>query len=105
MRVLPSGTTALLVELGSLDEVLALHAALLESPLEGVVDVVPAARTVLLVTDPTATSLSAVRAAVTRVTPRPHQRTTGEVVDIPVTYDGADLEEVAEIAGQTPAEI
>ena len=60
MRVLPSGTTALLVELDSLDEVLALYATLVERRLEGVVDIVPAARTVLLVTDPAATSLSSV---------------------------------------------
>jgi len=37
--------------------------------------------------------------------PRPHHRTVGDVVDIPVTYDGADLEEVARLVGQTPAEI
>jgi KipI family sensor histidine kinase inhibitor len=105
MRVLPSGTTALLVELDSLDEVLALHATLVERRLEGVVDIVPAARTVLLVTDPAATSLSSVEAAVKRMAPRPHHRTVGDVVDIPVTYDGADLEEVAELVGRTPAEI
>jgi KipI family sensor histidine kinase inhibitor len=105
MRVLPSGTTALLVEVDSLDEVLALHAALVEHRLEGVVDIVPAARTVLLVTDPAATSLSSVEAAVQRMTPRPHHRTTGDLVDIPVTYDGADLAEVAELVGRTPAEI
>ena len=52
MRVLPSGSTALLVELEDLDQVLGLYGALAEEPLAGVVDVVPAARTVLLVTDP-----------------------------------------------------
>jgi KipI family sensor histidine kinase inhibitor len=105
MRVLPSGTTALLVELDSLDEVLALHATLVERRLEGVVDVVPAARTVLLVTDPAATSLSSVEAAVKGMTPGAHHRASGDVVEIPVTYDGADLEEVAELAGLTPGEI
>jgi len=105
MRVLPAGTTALLVELESLEEVLALHATLVERRLEGVVDIVPAARTVLLVTDPAATSLSSVEAALKEVTPRPRQRTTGDVVDIPVTYDGADLEEVAEMSGRTPADV
>jgi KipI family sensor histidine kinase inhibitor len=105
MRVLPSGTTALLVELDSLDEVLALHATLVERRVEGVVDIVPAARTVLLVTDPAATSLSSVETAVKRMTPGTHQRITGEVVDIPVIYDGADLEEVAELAGRSTAEL
>ena len=104
-RVLPSGTTALLLELDSLDEVLALHATLVERRLEGVVDIVPAARTILLVTDPAATSLSSIEAAVKRMTPRPHHPTTGDLVDILVTYDGADLAEVAELVGRTPAEI
>ena len=40
MRVLPSGSTALLVELDGLDEVLGLYAALVAEPVEGVVDVV-----------------------------------------------------------------
>ena len=57
MRLLPSGSTALLVELDDLDEVLALHAALAEERPDGVVDVVPAARTVLVVIDPARTSL------------------------------------------------
>ncbi len=105
MRVLPSGTTALLVELESLEEVLALHATLVEQRLDGVVDIVPAARTVLVVTDPATTSLSSVEAAVKRMTPRPHHRATGDLVEIPVSYDGADLEEVAALAGRTPAEI
>ena len=40
MRVLPSGSTALLVELDGLDDVLGLYAALTAEPLDGVVDVV-----------------------------------------------------------------
>ena len=46
MRLLPSGTTALLVELDGLAEVLALYAALVDDLPAGVLDVVPAARTV-----------------------------------------------------------
>ena len=41
-------TSALLVELADLDEVLALYAALVDDPPAGVVDLVPAARTLLL---------------------------------------------------------
>jgi allophanate hydrolase subunit 1 len=58
MRLLPSGSAALLVEVDGLDDVLALYAALSADPPRGVVDVVPAARTVLLVTDPTVTTLA-----------------------------------------------
>jgi KipI family sensor histidine kinase inhibitor len=105
MRVLPSGSTALLVELEDLDAVLALYAALAEQPPDGVVDIVPAARTVLLVTDPARTSLSAVAEAVRRTTPRPDARTGGEEVELPVHYDGDDLEELAGLLALTPDEL
>jgi KipI family sensor histidine kinase inhibitor len=105
MRVLPSGSTALLVELEDLDAVLALYAALADEPPDGVVDVIPAARTVLLVTDPARTSLSAVADAVRRTTPRTDDRTGGEVVELPVHYDGEDLEELARLLDLTPEEL
>lgn len=105
MRVLPSGTTALLVELDDLAEVLALYAALAEDLPEGVVDVVPAARTLLVVADPAVASLSTVEQAVRSMKPRRDLRDRGEQVDIPVTYDGEDLDEAAELLGCAAAEL
>ncbi|WNV73769.1 allophanate hydrolase subunit 1 [Geodermatophilus sp. DSM 44513] len=105
MRVLPSGSTALLVELDGLDDVLGLYAALAAEPIEGVVDVVPAARTVLLVTDPAVTGLDAVEQAVRRTTPRPARQGGGETVDLPVVYDGEDLADVAALLGVDTAEV
>jgi KipI family sensor histidine kinase inhibitor len=99
MRLLPSGSTALLVELDELDDVLALYAALADEPPDGVVDVVPAARTVLVVTDPARTTLTAVADAVRRTTPRPGGQRTGDAIELPVHYDGADLHELAEQLG------
>ncbi|MCZ2818671.1 5-oxoprolinase subunit B family protein [Modestobacter sp. VKM Ac-2984] len=103
MRLLPSGSAALLVELDGLDDVLALYAALSADPPHGVVDVVPAARTVLLMTDPAVTTLAAVADAVRATTPRPDARTVGDTVELPVHYDGADLADAAELLGLTPA--
>jgi KipI family sensor histidine kinase inhibitor len=105
MRLLPSGSTALLVELDALDDVLALYAALADAPPEGVVDVVPAARTVLLVTDPARTTLAAVADAVRHTTPRPDARAVGDVVELPVHYDGADLDELAGLLELTSEEV
>jgi KipI family sensor histidine kinase inhibitor len=105
MRVLPSGSTALLVELDALEDVLALYAALVDETPDGVIDIVPAARTVLVVTDPSKTLLSAVEAAVRRVTPRRDHRDVGELVEIPVTYDGEDLADVAALLSLEPAEV
>jgi KipI family sensor histidine kinase inhibitor len=105
MRLLPSGSTALLVELDSLDDVLALYAALADAPPAGVVDVVPAARTVLLVTDPARTTLDAVAAAVRAATPRPGAQQAGSTVELPVHYDGTDLGDAAGLLGLTPDEL
>lgn len=105
MRVLPSGTTALLLELDNLDEVLGLYAALTENVPEGVVDMVPAARTLLLVTDPAVASLSSIEDSVRGTTPRQDRRGWGEIVEIPVTYDGEDLEEAAHLLGCDTAEV
>lgn len=97
MRLLPSGTTALLVELDDLDQVLGLYAALEHDLPPGVVDVVPAARTLLVVTDPKVASLSSVANAVQAATPREDRLGSSELVEVPVSYDGEDLEEAARL--------
>ena len=71
----------------------------------GVVDIVPAARTLLLVTDPAVTSLSSVEEAVRSAKPRPDLRDRAEHVEIPVTYDGEDLEEAAQLLDCDAAEL
>lgn len=105
MRVLPSGTTALLVELDDLDQVLGLYAALADDLPNGVVDVVPAARTLLVVTDPALTSLSSAAEAVRGTTPRRDPRGSGDLVEVPVVYDGEDLGEAARLLGCDDAEL
>ncbi|MGY1839495.1 MULTISPECIES: 5-oxoprolinase subunit B family protein [unclassified Modestobacter] len=102
MRLLPSGSTGLLAEVATLDDVLALYAALRADPPPGVVDVVPAARTVLLVTDPAVTTLAAVAEAVRTTSPRRDAHAAGEVVELPVHYDGTDLAGCAELLGTSP---
>lgn len=102
MRVLPSGSTGLLLEADTLDEVLGLYAALQADPPAGVVDLVPAARTVLLVLDPAATTPARVHEQVARRQPvdRGDARPADDaVLEVPVAYDGDDLDDVAEILG------
>lgn len=105
MRLLPSGSRGVLVELDELSQVMALHARLQQAALVGVVDLVPAARTVLVVLDPTLTTPGAVADAV-RVLGRPgaaaeeaEPPSTAAVVEVPVRYDGQDLGEVGELTG------
>lgn len=78
MRVLPSGSAGLLVELDTLEEVLALYPALNEERPDGVIDIVPAARTVLLlVIDPAVSVLAEVERAVRLIRPGEDRRTAG----------------------------
>lgn len=105
------GDQGLLLEFDSTSEVLAWNDALREADLLGVLDIVPASRTVLLklagprYQDPTRLRLSKLRieqVAVDDDTAPIDQRAD---VEIDVTYDGADLEEVARLSGLTPGEV
>ncbi|MDA2804962.1 5-oxoprolinase subunit B family protein [Nocardiopsis suaedae] len=102
MRVLTCGDSGVLVEVADLGEALALQAALGEDPVPGVVETVPAARTVLLRVAPDAPGgARAAAEAVRRLRPRPGALPQGGEVEIEVQYDGEDLGEVAEITGMT----
>lgn len=99
MRVLPCGDCAVLCEVPDLSTVLALAAAVRSAGLPGVLDVVPAARTVLLLTAP-GTDLSALRRVVHALPVDPAAAPPeGETVEIPVRYDGPDLDEVGRLTG------
>lgn len=107
VRALPLGDRAVLLETGSLAEVLALHAALDSSRPDGVTDLVPAARTVLVRVDPAVIPLSAARSWATAAaagaagTVRRH----APLVEVPIAYDGADLTETAELLGLSADEL
>ncbi|MEU6643744.1 allophanate hydrolase subunit 1 [Saccharomonospora sp. NPDC046836] len=105
MRLLPCADSGLLVELDDLVAVRALHAALEADPPAGVIDLVPAARTLLLRLDPLRADVSEVERAVRAVRPVDVARQQSELVRLPVIYDGADLAEVAELTGLTEREV
>ncbi|MEV4644788.1 5-oxoprolinase subunit PxpB [Saccharopolyspora sp. NPDC049357] len=105
MRFLPCADSGLLIELADLQEVHALYAALADAPPEGVIDLVPAARTLLLQLDPQRSDVKAIEAAVRAVEPRGGLREESEQLEVPVVYDGADLAEVARLTGLTEREV
>jgi KipI family sensor histidine kinase inhibitor len=105
MRVLPCGRRALLVELDDLEAVLGLHAALAPDLPVGVTELVPAARTLLVAFDPAATDAGRLAAALRERPFTPGVPRDGPLVEIPVTYDGEDLEVVAGQAGLRPEEV
>ena len=101
-RLLPSGDAALLVECDSLEEVLALHDALAADPPRGVVELVPAARTILVSIDPARIPLESAATWVRRIPAEAGSRVAGATADpvaIPVVYDGEDLATTAALLG------
>ena len=126
-RLLPAGERAVLVEVEDLpevwrlDETLGLLVANGERPWDAVIDRVPAARTLLVVVREPKTLASIIdglRGVLTSLgvhfeaaclsPERPNRCLdvhTGEVVEIPVLYDGPDLAEVAHLTGLTEREV
>ena len=88
MRLLPCGDSGLLVELADLEDVLAYYAELIEDLPEGVVDLVPASRTLMLRLDPALTDPARVARAVREVEPQRGQRPDAGRLEVPVTYLG-----------------
>ncbi len=103
MRILPSGTRGLLLELDTLDDVLRHYAALQEADLP-VLDLVPAGRTILVVGDRD-TDLRALSDRLRQVAPAEHGHRSTASVQIPVRYDGTDLAEAARLLGCSPEEL
>ena len=103
MRVLPSGSRGLLLEMDSLEEVLARYAALQEEDLP-VLDLVPAGRTILVVAD-RGTDLRELEQRLRAVEPGEHTCTDREPVRVPVRYDGEDLHAAADLLGWSTQEL
>lgn len=100
VRLLPYGPRAVLAEYESIDQVMGVADELRRRALPGVVEVVPAARTVLVVHDGDVLGLDDVllhpgAAPVPTVSP----------VVVPVRYDGQDLTDVAVAADLTIDEV
>jgi KipI family sensor histidine kinase inhibitor len=105
------GDQALLLEFDSTAEVLAWADALREAELLGVVDIVPASRTVLLkLAGPRYQAPTRQRLGKLSVTAEALATATGPAggkadIEIGVVYDGADLDEVVRLTGLTADEV
>ena len=106
MRVRPVGERGLLVEVEELETVHRLHAALRELAPPGVVELVPAYRTVLIVAEPgRAGVLDELAATLPELELPRAEAVAGETVEVPVRYDGEDLPEVGRLTGLEAAEV
>jgi KipI family sensor histidine kinase inhibitor len=99
MRILPSGEHAVLVELDDLSQARALAESLRRHPIDGVRELVPAARTVLIIAEPGARLVDIAARVDTRELTAWAPDGPAEEIEIPVRYDGPDLADVAELTG------
>src|SRR5437764_47143 len=105
------GDQALLLEFDSTDEVLAWADALREAELLGVLDIVPASRTVLLklagprYQAPTRQRLGKLRVTAEALSAAGTPPDGKADIEIGVVYDGADLEEVSRLTGLTTDQV
>lgn len=110
MRFLTAGSRALLVELDpDADPAPAhLYRALAAETPPGALELLPAARTVLVRYDPARTSAAALADRIGQ-TPLPHAgddaSEPGTILEIPVAYDGEDLDAVARASRLSTAEV
>jgi len=106
VTVLDYGDQALLLQFDSTAEVLTWSAALHDAAMPGVLDIVPAARTVLLKLDGPGRQ-GAIRRRLQKLELGSDATTTtaGEPLVIDVVYDGEDLAEVGELTGLTTQEV
>ncbi|WP_354355309.1 urea amidolyase family protein [Variovorax boronicumulans] len=105
MRFLPVNLNAVLVELDDLAQTLALLASLRATPLAGVQELVPAARTILITFRPAVLSAAALAQAVRQRRLDACETRADKRIEIPVRYGGEDIAEVAGLLGITPDEL
>jgi KipI family sensor histidine kinase inhibitor len=102
---LPYGDSAVLLELADPARVLSLRDGLLARQDPAIRAVVPAARTVLVEFDPARTDPERIAGIAAGCVAEPADRSTGDLLRLPVRYDGADLAEVAEHCGLSVPEL
>jgi KipI family sensor histidine kinase inhibitor len=106
VSVLDYGDQALLLQFDSTAEVLVWAAALRDAAMPDVLDIVAAARTVLLQLDgPGRQGATRRQLETMRVVAGAESIAPGEPLVIDVVYDGADLDEVAELSGLTTTQV
>ncbi|WP_406381702.1 allophanate hydrolase subunit 1 [Streptomyces sp. NBC_01618] len=101
----PCGDTGLLLELPDNRLVHAYAAAVRAARVAGVVDIVPALDTLLVLIDPRSGSMADVEARLREINVPDVAEESQRVLELPVRYDGEDLAWVAEHCGMEEREV
>lgn len=115
INVLPVGDSAVLVDLADLNSALALFQQLNSQQPSGVIELVPAAKTILISFDCEALKLYQLRAWIQAEYAKIQDNLAGNdeksfainspLVEVPANYDGQDLGQVADYLGISTAEL
>jgi KipI family sensor histidine kinase inhibitor len=110
MKILPFGDRALLAEFSSLEQTIAAFRAFDAARAPGIIELIPAASTVLARVDPTTLSLRAAEQWLTSTYLRASNNSNvaeaaAPSITIPVRYDGPDLASSALVLGISPDEL
>lgn len=105
LRFLPMRPGNMLVELPDLGQTLALAESLRRDPITGILELIPAARTVLIAFDPGRIAAQDLAAGISARDLSVVPASSGPLVEIPVRYDGEDLAGLSALLGIPEAEI
>lgn len=102
LRIMRCGVAGLLLEYADLAAALAHHDALAAAQLRGVRELVPAARTVLVLFAPELITAAQLSAKIKEIKPVKRQQSVNTETVIDVVYDGADIAAAAKLAQLSP---
>lgn len=105
MRFLSVNADCFLIELASLEETLALYNKLQNTQLNGIKDLVPAAKTILVFFNEIETNFKMLVASIQSLKIDSGFERSGQEVIVPIRYDGEDLAQVAELQGLSVADV
>ncbi len=105
MRFLSVNADSFLIELSSLEETLALYSELQNTHLNGIKDVIPAAKTILVFFDEIETNFQILHKQIGALKIGASLARNVQEVIVPIRYDGGDLAQVAELQGLSVADL
>ena len=105
MRFLSVNTDSFLIELASLEETIALYSQLNHAQLQGIVDLVPAAKTILVFFNDIETRFEVLVSTIQNMDIGQSLARDSQQVIIPIQYDGEDLTQVADLQGLSVADV
>jgi KipI family sensor histidine kinase inhibitor len=105
MRFLPVSLTSMLVELADLEETLALLTSLQTTPVTGIEEMFPTARTLLVHFQPEEVTAAQLASELSKRELSANLLHFDRLIEIPVCHDGEDLAHVADLTGLSMKEV